>query len=272
MRPLLIIPTVSEAYRFVWRERRDFVSLAFPLVAVLSLVGAALVWLARPAAAAGEGGYPVALAIVGFVLGLLSLAFMVMFSIAWHRTYLGPHAGSTVAAALKWSRRHTRFLWLVVGLGVIVVAVVFTGAIAPLVLAAGVSGGAPGGAVLILVVPAVIAALLVYARLSLILPATAVDQFLPLRRCWELTRGNGWRLVLIIVIASIPIWVASAAISYVVNGIVGGAGLAGSLSANFLGMLIDQATGFVGIAIGVSVLSIAYRQLGGGGGPPARAS
>ena len=68
-------------------------------------------------------------------------------------------------------------------------------------------------------------------------------------------------------------WVASAAISYVVNGIVGGAGLAGSLSANFLGMLIDQATGFVGIAIGVSVLSIAYRQLGGGGGgPPARAS
>jgi len=35
--------------------------------------------------------------------------------------------------------------------------------------------------------------------------------------------------------------------------------------------LIDQAMGFVGIAIGVSVLSIAYRQLVVVG-PPARAS
>ena len=271
MQRLLIIPTLIEAYRFVWRERRDFVSLAFPLVAVLSLVGAALVWQARPDEAPTEGGYPVALAIVGLVLGLLSLAFVVMFSVAWHRKYLVAHEASTVAAALRWSPRQTRFLWLVVGLGVIVTAVIFTGAIGPLLLVASASGGAPGPAVLFLLAPAVVGALLVYARLSLLLPAAALDHYLRFRRCWELTQGNGWRLVLIIVLASLPIWTASAVISYVTNGIVGATDLAGSLSANFLAMLIDQATGFVGIAIGVSVLSIAYRQLVVGG-PPARAS
>jgi hypothetical protein len=76
---------------------------------------------------------------------------------------------------------------------------------------------------------------------------------------------------LIIVLSSIPIWTASAVISYVINGIAGATDLASTLSANFLGMLIDQAMGFVGIAIGVSVLSIAYRQLVVVG-PPARAS
>ena len=53
--------------------------------------------------------------------------------------------------------------------------------------------------------------LYLFARLSLVFPATAIDRKVSLKRAWEETTGNGWRLVL--VVALLP-WVFSQIIGF----------------------------------------------------------
>ena len=54
----------------------------------------------------------------------------VVFSVAWHRQFLMPSESVTVGAALKWSRRQSRFLLLSIVIGLLILLVMVGGALA----------------------------------------------------------------------------------------------------------------------------------------------
>jgi hypothetical protein len=245
---LAILSTARGAYRFVWQHRRRFISLAFPAIVVLSIVAALVVRPYSPAVGHELGWGEI-------VASVAELVLWVMFAVAWHRRYLAPAvAASTVGQALMWRRRHARFLLAALGIGLLVLlgsAVI--GAVVYLI-----AGDGPGGA---MIFPAsalaILYSLYVYARLSLLFPARAVDRQLGFAECIRLTRGNGWRLVAILVLVIAPFWIALS-IGLAMTAILG---TFGGMTGTLIGALFHQGLNFAGIAIGVSALSIAYREL-----------
>ena len=98
-------------------------------------------------------------------------------------------------------------------------------------------------------------------RLILILPATCVDHDLGLRDVLVLSQGNGWQVVGAMIVAGIITAVLGAVPMMIAAGIVAATGAGGTLSGSLAISLVAQFIGFVGIALGVSVLSVAYGKL-----------
>ncbi|MDP6787639.1 MAG: hypothetical protein QGI13_10975 [Rhodospirillales bacterium] len=247
---LAILATASGAYAFVWRHRRRFSSLAFPAIVVLAILTAIVAWFWPLAGVAGQdiGWGEIAVAVGGLVL-------WVMFAVAWHRRYLVPAESTTVGNAFQWRRRQTRFLLVTIGISLLVALGVSLSVLLGAALDATLAGGAGVKTSLYLVFPLV--ALYVYARLSLLFPAAAVDRRLGFAECFNLTRGNGWRLVAIWVLVVAPFWIALS-IGLAATAILG---TFGGLTGTLIGALFHQGLNFAGIAVGVSAISIAYREL-----------
>ena len=255
---LPVLEIIIAANVFVWRERRDFFSLTFPAIAVLAFWVTLGGWFAG-----GTDAEALARAPAGAVAAALFVAiafFWVVFAVAWHRRYLLPAESTTVREALRWGRRQTRFL-----LRAIAVYALLLLAWLALVLVGSVGGAAAGaagaGAVLPLIVVSLVAGLYGFARLALLFPATALDELLTFVDCWALTRGNGWRLVAIILLVAVPVTLVGAVIGYLVMAVASAAAGPGNLTVSFVRALVDQTLGFIGIAVGVSALSIAYEKL-----------
>ena len=261
---LPILPTVGNAYAFVWRERKDFASLAFLAIVVLAILSTIIAWLARSMVptGAGEGNGtigPASIAVFGFGGLVLMATYLVLwttFAVAWHRRYLVLDERATVRTALRWRRRQTRFLLIAIGLAVITTLLGLVGSILS------ISVFAIGSLLALLAIFALLSLVgLVYARLSLLFPSTAVDHRMSFGDCWEFTRENGWRLLFIIVLVAIPVGVVALLVGLLVAVAVAGFGLSDSLTADFIVALVNQTFVFAGIAVGVSALSIAYRAL-----------
>jgi hypothetical protein len=101
----------------------------------------------------------------------------------------------------------------------------------------------------------------VYARLSVWLPAVALDQTLSLGQVWALTRGNGWRLLAIIVLVTIPIGIILIPITVVMNFAAGTAPDYGPLTSGLVQNLMVQFLSYIYIALGISALSVCYARL-----------
>ena len=238
MKQLAVFKILRDTYAFVWLERRDFLSLALPAIVVLAILRTLIAWIEMSMAPTRTEE---AFGIGGLVYSAVSLAVWVMFAVAWHRRYLVPNEVTTVRAALRWSPRHSRFLLLAIGVSVLL----------------GVSMmAAMAGAIIVDFV-----LLLIYARLSLLFPSTSVDHRMSFSECWRITRGNGWRLALIIFLIAALVWVITYPIDVTIAAIFDFLELSESLIAKFIGTFFDEALGFIGIAVGVSALSISYRAL-----------
>lgn len=164
------------AFLVPWSQRREFArALAFPLVALAVLT---------------LGWYFTAEKLPQWIMWPACLAYGILFAIfavACHRlVLLDPrrvHPG--------WSWREVRFLFWLVGMYLVYLAVwlpVWT------VLVNLTPGMSPDWTR----EPAVIPALYFVARLSLVLPAVALDGEVSFKWAWRLTRGNGWRLVVVV--------------------------------------------------------------------------
>ena len=282
-----VFKTVLGAYAFVWQARKDFASLAIPLVVVLATLLALYIWLWPPVFSPvfpdtlEEIEAAMAIRWSGSTLGsitvdLVNWAVYVVFAVAWHRRYLVPAEATTVGAALRWRWRQTRFLLLSILVFLIAGLIYGVGIIVALVLATFL---VPNESQLIvsyaiygfLVVVAALLALPVYGRLTMWFPSTAVDHRMSLRECWAFSRGNGWRLGVIFFLAAIPFAIPVGLIALFWLGIVFGSGPGGSLTMQFILALVQNGIGFIGTAAGVSALSIAYRELmiAGRAAPPA---
>lgn len=229
MRKLPVWSTVLGAYDFVWYERRPFLTLALPAIAILTIL---TIMFGAIRATVGIFGH--------LGLGFVMLVFWVTFCVAWHRHYLVPEEVATIRTALRWGRRQYRFLLKVIGASALVVLPLIVGdalsiiIIKPIALSVGLIG-----------------AMYIMARLALLLPSTAVDHRMSFGECWMFTRGNGWRLFLVIGLVGIP-----NSVTIILIEIASWPELVVAFAI--------QALSFIGFAVGVSALSIAYRFISSG--------
>jgi hypothetical protein len=278
---LPVFSIVREAYAFVWRERSLFWSLALPGIIVLSLFGAVSQWLiwveaGRPAnfalymANTMENGLSTAF-VISMVVGVfLYWAVLTLYSVAWHRAYFGVAARPTAASTYRWRGRQTQFFFNYVKIGLLLIPVmlvvsVVVGLVMGIVAIPFAAGGFSTAAVLIITVGSQIVVWGVvgwlFARFSLLFPATAVDEHMKFRAGWRFTRGNGWRILWIMVVAALPFWVVMVPVSFVFKIIMMQSGLSESLTATLVNTLLWQIVAFAIAAIGVSALSISYARL-----------
>jgi hypothetical protein len=101
----------------------------------------------------------------------------------------------------------------------------------------------------LLVLPVV--GLLVVPRVSIALPAIALDEALTLGEAWRLSRGNTWRLALATILCAIPAVVVASPLYWLFSWQT----RASSVVLGTAASLVDA----VFVTVGVTLLSLAYR-------------
>jgi hypothetical protein len=231
----LSIPAVlAGAFILPWARRGTFAkALALPAAAMVAIqVGW---WLAgdRISGAAAWAAWG--------ANGIL----WILFAVICHRLVLLEPQHGDVAMVPGWGRRETLFLaWLaavyVIIMAVVTVAIMVGGAIVANLASTSLFESIYGP---------VAAALGTYlfARMSLVLPATAIDARTTLTQVWWQTQGNGWRLALIV--GGLP-WVFAYAVSLI----------SGDEPSTARGVLVTiLATAL--LVVEIAALSLSYRQL-----------
>ncbi len=140
-----------------------------------------------------------------------------IFGVSWHRlTLLGPSAGAP-SVTPAWKRRHSRFLGYALAITLIGYGLVVVIALSGVLLAT------PLGASAVLFLPLVVvfggSIVFVYMmmRLSFVFPAVAVDETYRLAHAWTHTRGQGFRLIGLMLLTALPL----IAVSWALAGILG---------------------------------------------------
>jgi hypothetical protein len=242
-----------------------FWSLALPAVIVLALLSALSGLFGRPAHSSQFGAAGLLWSLVYVVL---QFAAVVMYSVAWHRAYLVPADPMTPRAAYRWGPRQSKFLmayfkllgvFIPFGLVVGIVASVFF----PVFVGGSVSTdtGQLAGQVIWFSWAMALVGMWIYARLSMMFPAAAVDTPSTLKTSWRMTKGNGLSLFWIVVLVAVPITGLSVLITGAIVALYQSTGAGSILTVNLLASLITIFMTFVGLAVGVSAMSICYKRL-----------
>ena len=225
---------VFGAFIVPWRNRYAFVrTLWIPL---LALTAVSLLW--------GHLDEPFRGRVVWALYAVYWLLF-VLFAVTCHRLVLLDAAAVSFRSLPSWSWRETRFALLLGAVGVICI-VVMLGTVTFFMNVPGMATASRNGLEWIKYL-AVIPAYYVFARMSLVLPATAVDRKVDLKWAWRSTKTNGWRLVL--VVGVLP-WVVSEAIGLIYR----------SEPTVFETLIVSLLT-YTLMVVEIAALSLSYRQL-----------
>lgn len=177
-----LVDTVKTAVMHLWAERL----LITKMLVLAGLANGLLAWISSSMVEDEKFEW-------FYVLAIPQILVYTLLAVRVHRMVLT--GGGANQDWLRWTRRETRFLgWLVV------VYFYWTLILVPIVAGVGVasdfklvSQGVWVDALAITL--ATVPGAYVFVRLAFLLPATAVDQKHNLRWAWELSKGNGWRLV-----------------------------------------------------------------------------
>ncbi|MCH9000473.1 MAG: hypothetical protein IID48_19730 [Proteobacteria bacterium] len=268
LRKLPVGATFAEAYSLVFGRLGLLVKAAvFPY-----LISAVLVVFSLTA----PSNWALAMLVM-----ILSFVPYTIFSVSWHRlTLLGPSAGAP-SLTPAWERRHWRFLgyiWAVTLIGYgLSIAIMLSGVL----LAVPLGESAVLIVALVVVVGGSIAFLYMMMRLSFVFPAVAVDEAYRLAHAWTHTRGQGFRLIGLMILTVVPMIV----VSWALGGILGfpligdlamptgteGAPpeaamqdfVAGNMAPFIVFQLIMAAVNYLLTALMVSAISIAFRSCTG---------
>lgn len=240
-----MLGTVAGAYRFALRDRLALARLAFGPVLALALLIALGTILQVPR---------LAFAVVALVA---QFAVLVIFAIACQRRFLLAGESDDVISALTWRRRH----WTYLSALLLIVAITM-GSLA-LVFSVTPSAGRGAGdlAQAVFVLGLVVAAIYGNSRLAMMLPAAAIDEPVKMRLSWQQTDGNGWRLVLINIIAALPPTLAHTFVALMFEQIVAAYALETSATAIFLGALANLSLSLAGLALSSLAVAASYRAL-----------
>lgn len=230
-----ILKVARGAFLIPWWNRNSFArALAVPLAAIV-----AWVWCWAYLAENLPQSF-------GWVLWAPYVAFFVLFAVTCHRLVLLDPDEVARQMVPRWGWRETRFaLMLVVIIGVALMVVMAIGGIAATALVQFIDVQDAPFDLLLFVVQ--LPAYYLVARLSILLPALAVDEPLDFRWAWSVTRGNGWRLV--ILVAFLP-FVLTAAVNLLYRS-----------SATLAESVILSVVGYGLLAIEVTALSLSYYEL-----------
>ncbi len=199
IRKLPVGATFAEAYSLVFGGLGLLVKAA-AIPYLISTVLAVLSFMA-------QSNWALAMLIV--VLGFVPYT---IFGVSWHRlTLLGPSAGAP-SVTPAWKRRHSRFLGYALAVTLIGYALMAMTMLSGVLLASAVG---------ILAMVIIFGGLVVFfywmMRLSFVFPAVAVDEAYRLAHAWTHTRGQGFRLIGLMIITAVPM----IAVSWALGGILG---------------------------------------------------
>jgi hypothetical protein len=191
--------------------------------------------------------------------GCFYLAVCVMFAVAWHRAVLRSDGPRTMMDMMHFGKREWRFLGYLILFG-ITVALPLIGAVSATGIFL-VTGSQGIGAVMVVCWLLAFVAWLVVSRLSLVLPAAAVDESAGgLASAWHRGKGNMLRLFFGPIVCALPFLVLSFVLHLVFSALT-------YVSPSFaaLRVVIIAALGFMQAGLAVSFLSFCYRQMAGAG-------
>ncbi|MGB0552343.1 MAG: hypothetical protein ACPGQV_07185 [Alphaproteobacteria bacterium] len=260
--------TLLDVFKFLWTARRDLLLMAAIPVVGLTIYQVAMTDLfgvVNPAAPV-TAGPPATLSAV-LILYLPSLVLYIMFAVAWHRRYLMRGESSTVWSALRWDPIKLKFLLnfllisLVAGAVVAVPIVMLTifGVVLNFAAAAATEASPPvdvNTLSSVIGMAAGIMTMIVYLRLSLWLPATAVDAPVSLLESWRLGRGNSLRIFIVACGAEIGLWIFAVIFNFAVGSLP-----TGSIALHLIAALIENSLAYAVLAAGISAISICYERL-----------
>lgn len=280
MEKLNIVAVTTEACLFVWRKRVRLSLLALPGVVVFSVapfLGALLtsgklnpyshnpklltisnVW--------GTGNW--ALGLTYFGLWIAVLLPLIMFSIAWHREYLEPDEDDGLKSAYVWRLRQRKFFriyfdWFVLSLIAVPVILFSVTLLLPIFYESlGLDFVSFGVAIELFVFGlSWITCGWFYARIALAFPAISVDSPATSQGAWHFSQGNGGRLFAILAVVAVVYRIAFWPIILVEQELSSAPDNSLALLAAIAITVCSAVIEFVGIAVGVTALSIAYRKL-----------
>jgi len=238
---------IRDALSVTWERRR-------PLATAL-LVPAGMILLLELLQMPFEGTKALKSSALFLVLELLKIFPLTIVTISLHRIILRGHESVPKFGITKWTKRETRFLgWSLATSGLCLL--VFFLCFLPLVFFTpsvfDIGGQGSGGTTTDMLIYLIfLPAAYIFARVVLVLPATALDLRPTLSSASSLSKGNGWRLALLFLI--LP-----GLISFLFSALFASI-LPGSYSSvlTILNTLLSYAL----FPLGMAILSIAYRHL-----------
>lgn len=222
------------AFAVVWLMKGQFLNKIS--ISILALV--ALGYVQSLAGNAWSGA--------GLLFGFLQLCVYAYFAVICHRMVLLGGKSVPVLGVRKWTSRETRFLGWLVGIYVMAGAVTLVLG----VLAASLSPLVKTGestTLIWLFVATDIPGLYLLSRLSVIFPATAVDERPDIKWAWDITHGNGWRLFT--VVGVLP----------VVMGLL--LSLLQRPDSTLTEDLLVSLLSFIALTVEIAAISLSYREL-----------
>jgi len=265
VRSLPVLATVGEAYGRVFLHLGLVAKAgALPFALSVLLTGLGLSAMHSPLA--------------GVLVALASLVPYTLFGVSWHRATLLGATAAPVPLLPGWKQRHWRFLGYLAAVILIVYGLILVLSLAGgMLLSIGRAETGPGPAAQIALMAAV-AVIIFYVllRLSFVFPAVAVDEAYGLRHSWTHTRGQGLRLLGAMILTVVPLVLLGWAKAVAVDGaLLGGleietgdamptpeevaAWVRDNVAPLMVSQLINAAIGYVGMALTLSVASIAFR-------------
>ncbi|WP_316365527.1 hypothetical protein [Candidatus Thiodiazotropha sp. CDECU1] len=136
--------------------------------------------------------------VTGIIYFLISGILLVIFAITCHRNILLGTGSTTKYGVLKWNYRE----WRYAGWAFIAYFYLYVFAVLGMFLAGSLTALVPGCNnsyyFMALLGITVLPGIYVFARLSILFPATAIEHVTTWNWAWDVTEGNGWRLVIIV--------------------------------------------------------------------------
>lgn len=267
---LSVSVTIAEALRLSWSNRQLFGRFMILPVAMATLLGLVSLGLYD------ESDQTVSSIIWSFGIFIPDFLVLTWFAVACHRLILIGAGAVAEFGLTRWTWRETRFfLWmlLVYTIGYLFMLLGNTTLFAVAFFVANACGFSTQTISLIMEHQSFLLGMILFAsipfayvvgRLSLLLPATAIDLHASVNSAWDLSEGNGWRVAILVggvpmafmaiqaSIWMIPSWLFGESVheTQAVVDIT-------SISSTFLSSVFRYALATVEIAI----LSITYRRL-----------
>jgi hypothetical protein len=231
----------SEAYRLTFSNLGLFARTAAMPFALIMAMTIAVILFADPKA---DVWVAPAQEILTFIIEVPLLT-------SWHRFTLLPRNQALPTMGFTFTLREVRFFGylLLMTLSFSIPFIVF-GATAPAV----------GSAAVLFFFAAVVAVLLLWARLGLVFPAAAVGDPVKLADSWQITQGNGWRIFWLMILVSLPFAAVMLALIMVFASIATAARDAATFGYMTVPMVF-VAIMFAGIS--AATQAIVYRELTG---------
>ena len=256
--PMPAMQYLIKAFEYCWTNRKDLTALAFLPVTVLALSNTLIAHLyPAPIISLTENQQDFDINHYRLLSVPISLILQSMFSVALFRYFLLHEENISIYSALKWNHHKTRFLirfLQILGIFALISFASFT-------LMGLLSGANIGSISGLHIIGFFLLFLVLYAKLMMTLPAAAIGEEMSLKKSWEISTGNIWRIVAITALPFIPITIASIIIGNIMTGFFSLEQIVDSLTLKTIYNFVTEFLSYIYVAVMTVAIGYAYQYL-----------